>query len=344
MFPRLAAVVLLVSLPACRGKTVCGPYRSMNLPGVVKVDGCDVEPDSRNGLAGETTATGAELLQAIAAEGFELGRDGDAPFGPQRDDHFVRREGVTYRFNAALSKRPSGANFFYIVPDRRQLKSWVPEASWQRVVTLAAARAALVDRFRRAGDLATSAEGVPAVCGATIGELDPALAKDGASPLVNATSTEFKGAAGHGPRTFDIRSDYDPDKDYSAPLSRLIEVRTEIDRLAARRVVPVLVIKEYKPVKRSEGLPTFVLVSGGEATFAVAVVDLEANRVLCHATAAASITDKSAKPPKDAPTIKGKDGKVTAVWLEEAKEANLDLKISSVVDAQLARMSSVFAH
>lgn len=350
MTPVVRPVALVVALVAsgalsgCKGKSVCGPYQAMNLPGVTKIDRCDVEPTSGYGIGGETTASGADLVKAIGASGFEIGRDGGGTVGEQREKVYIRKDGQAYYLFTNLKPRPGGNNFFSIVP-APEPKRWLPEASWQKLLTARADRQALIDRLRAVRPLLADPK-APAKCDASLGSLDPELAKAPKAVLVNLDSRDVMGRdAGRGPALF-----ADPietaDEEYKATVEKLVAFRADIDRIAARRVVPMLTITEYRPLKKTgESKPgdTFEFVSGGEAKFDVAVVDLKEQRVLCRSKGEASLVDKSKGPPKGAPTLKGKNGKETAVWLETIKDVDLEPKIHAAAFAELGKMSDAFA-
>ena len=342
-------LLTLATLAGCKKKSVCGPYLAMNIPGVTKIDRCDAEPTSDYGIGGETTATGAELVSAIAASGFEIGRDGESRFGDNNHRVFFRKDGATYLMFTDLRQRQGGANFFSITPERGALlRAWVPEASWQKLVTARADRRAFIESLRPLRDVLGKSAGAPAKCDAALDSLDPKLADAPKSLLVNLDSRDFKGRdAGRGPATF-TNPEWDENVEYSAKVSRLLTWREEIDRAAARRVVPVLVITDYVPVKTKEPPAgdriRISWVSGGEAKFDVFVVDRRENRILCRSRAEAKIGSKAPKP-KNAPKLQRPDGKSVEVWLEGLSPEDMDLsaKIAEAAKAELARMSPVFA-
>ncbi|APR81939.1 Hypothetical protein A7982_07288 [Minicystis rosea] len=331
------------ALSGCKKKSVCGPYLAMNLPGVTKIDRCEVEPTSGYGIGGETTASGADLVKAIAAGGFEIGRDGDGAIGEQLHRVYIRKDGQAYYMFTDLKPRPGGNNFFSIVPTHEP-KSWLPEASWQTLLTARADRQALIERLRAVRPLLADPK-APAKCDASLGTLDPELAKAPNAVLVNLDARDFMGRnAGRGPALFVDPIETD-DEEYRAKVQKLVALRADIDRIAARRVVPMLTFTEYRPVKKSgESKPgdTFDIVSGGEAKFDIAVVDLKEPRLLCRSKGEASLVDKAKGPPKGAPTLKGKNGKGTTMWLETIKNVDLNPKIQAAAFAELGKMSDAF--
>jgi len=339
-------LVGLLALTGCKGKTVCGPYEAMNLPGVTKIDRCDPEPTSADGIGGETTASGADFVKAIAASGFELGRDGDGTADAQQTMMYFRKGGATYFMFTDLKPRPGGDNFFSIIPKHGVPKTWLPEAEWQRLSTTRADRQALIDRLGAARGFLDANPKAPATCDGALGSADPALAKAPTSVIVNLDSRDFKGRDdGRGPGLF-TEAVLD-EQESSAKVSKLVAARAEVDRIAARRVVPVLVVTEYQPLKRTSppkaGDPV-TFVTGGEAKFDVAVVDLEGRRVLCRSKGEASLIDKSKGPPKGAPTLERANGDKVSMWLEGVKKSDLDSEITSAAKTVLAKMSPVFAH
>ena len=340
-------LVGLLALTGCKGKTVCGPYEAMNLPGVTKIDRCDAEPTSDYGIGGETTASGADFVKAIAASGFELGRDGDGTADAQRTMVYFRKGGATYFMFTDLKPRPGGDNFFSITPKNGAPKTWLPETEWQRLSTTRADRQALIDRLGAARGFLDANPKAPATCDGALGSADPEIVKAPTSVIVNLDSRDFKGrSAGRGPGLF-TEAVLDEQEEASAKVSKLVAARAEVDRIAARRVVPVLVVTEYQPLKGTsppKAGDRVEFVTGGEAKFDVAVVDLEKRQVLCRSKGEASLIDKSKAPPKGAPTLERASGQKVTMWLEGVKKTDLDSEIASAAKTELAKMSPVFAH
>lgn len=339
-----AALLALTGLAGCRNQSVCGEYATMNLPGVTKIDSCDANPKSEGGLGGETTASGEDFMKAIGSSGYELGRDGDSTFGNARTMLYFRNAGQTYFMFTDLKPRGSGNNYFSIGP-KPQPKNWLPEAAWQKVLARRADQKVVLERVGKLGELLKSNTKAPAICAEALESLDPNLAKSAKNVLVNLDSRELRGKDGRGPATLrDSLATDDDSTEYGSKLSVLVAAREEIDRLAARRILPVVSITDY--VAASQGTPKpgdlIRFVSLGAAKFEVAIVDTKEGRVLCR-TKAETETPKT--PPKNAPTLKGKDGKEIAIWMESVtdKDLSVDQKISVLARAQLAKMSPAFA-
>ncbi|AKT43557.1 hypothetical protein [Chondromyces crocatus] len=338
------AGALLLACAGCEKPSVCGPYATMNLPGVTQVDRCDADPSSDYGISGETTADGSALVKAIAQSGFELGRDGKTPFEHAAKRQHMRKDGTTYAMFTDLGKRPSGANYFSIQQDK--VRSWVPEESWQKVQTSDAARQTLIDKLRGTSALLDATPSAPEKCAGSLDALDPTLASEPRKLLVNLDARDFREAGAHGPSIFLAR--VEKERRSYEQLDQLVAEREEIDRLAARRVVAIVKATEYQPVKDSSKstLPSsrdqVRFVTGGDAKFVVAVVDLKENRILCRSKGEASVVDRS-KTAKNAPVITQPDGKQVAFNVQDVTNVNLDTKIAEAARAELARMSPAFA-
>ncbi len=349
---RLIAVLLVLALAAqvsCKSKTVCGPYASMNLPGVTRIDRCDVELSSDYGIGGETTATGADFVKAIAGSGFELGRDAESTYGEAKDMQYFRKGGVVYFMFTNLKKRDSGATFFSIYPTPRQPKTWLPEASWEKASSLDADRQALIARLGGVADLVKGSARAPKQCDGSLVALDPALAKSARTVLINLDASDFRGPKGaryaRGPEPFPaVRSDADAfNSHYSTKLSTLLEERIPIDEVAERRVVPFLSITQYHaPKVDHDATPGAVvqLFTGGDAKFDVVVVDLKERTVLCRSSAAA---ESSEKLDVTRLTRKNSSGEVQGVSVSSYENEDLAANISTAAFVALARMNPAFA-
>jgi hypothetical protein len=349
---RSAAALLVLALApqvSCNSKKICGPYLSMNLPGVTKVDRCDVELTSDFGIGGETTATGADFVKAIGGSGFELGRDAASTYGDADHMQYFRKDGVVFFMFTNLSKRESGATFFNIYPTPRQPTTWLPQASWEKVASIAADRQALIARLGSVADLVKSAAKAPKQCDGSLAALDPALAKSGKTVLLNLDASDFRGPKAErysrGPEPFPVaRKDGDTfNSPYSTKVSTLLEERAPLDEIAERRVMPVISITEYHAPKldhNTDPAAIFHNFTGGDAKFDVVVVDLKERTVLCRSSASAKSSDTLDVTQY---TRKNRSGEVQDVSVSSYENEDLAGNISKAAFVALGKMSPAFA-
>jgi hypothetical protein len=262
---------------------------------------------------------------------------------------YFRKGGATYFMFTNLSKRDNGATFFSILPKPHDPKTWLPEASWQKVVSAQADRKALIERLRGVAEILKGSAKAPKQCDASLAALDPALAKTATTVLLNLEASDFVGPKApryaRGPETFPApRDDNDTfHSQYSEKVATLLEERAELDAIADRRVIPVVRITEYHAPKvdhDADPKAIFKLFTPGDAKFEVAVVDLKERTVLCSTTASAKSSDKL-----DATTETRRNGAGAVMGVTVYSYEALDLagNISRAAFLALGKMSPAFA-
>lgn len=311
--------------------TMCEPFTSVGLPQVTRIDRCDAE-----GIGGETTAKPEAFVAAFAAAGYEIGRDVAEP--DYADDWVrVRKGGVTYRVTSTFEKVEQREQPYFSI-SRDEPRKWMPEATWQGIQTVPAARDKLLEKWRTVANLANNK--APKTCPA-LGDLDPAMTAAPSSFLLNLDSGDLAGRPeqrySRGPELF---SGQVPDKMYSTNMDDLVKWKANLDALAARRIVPVIRITKYDAPSVPSGYNVMGTFTPGKATFDVIVVDLAERRVLCRSKSKA---ESSETIEATTTTRTSESGTIEEISTTANAAGDLASNIEKAAFAELRKMSPTFA-
>lgn len=306
--------------------TMCPPFTELKLPSITRLDRCD-----GNDLTGETTAKPEAFAAAFGAAGYEMGRDTNEPKYTKDWMYFRRKDDVFMMSSKFERSENRESPFFYIKRDKP--RKWLPEATWQAVLTFPGERDKLLASYRGIADIFTAEARAPKQC--------PPIADDAmtSSPtlLVNLDSSDLAGNKQHrfkrGPELFAKG----PPAEYES-FDENVARRAELDTLRPRRIVPVMRVTTFKdPVV--PGLNVTGTFTPGSAAFEIGVVDLAEKRVLCRSRGKAA---NSETIEATTTTYKRPDGSVESMSTSAPAHEDLAKNMRRVAFAELAKMSPAF--